>query len=239
MKKVISIFLALTVIICLLSLSVPAYAASKSIKSVVTSSKTWCDVGRENGGNTTEYKFTKNNKVTIINSDLAQTVKKTVKYKISKNKITFTYNMYSYKYKSTISMIDGSNLLKITTTSDDIKYVTLLDKGSFKQRSNTKVMKNFEDSSWKAPSLKKKFSSSENLVVDPADGTDINAYFDTSEDYIEFYGVTNTVNTIKLQNYDYQDVYIIEKTSSPNKMKIFIFKNGSNKYTTETWTKVK
>ena len=88
MKKVISIFLALTVIICSLSLSVPAYAASKSIKSVVTSSKTWCDVGRENGGNTTEYKFAKNNKVTIINSDLAETVKKTVKYKISKNENT-------------------------------------------------------------------------------------------------------------------------------------------------------
>lgn len=238
MKKVISIFLALTVIICSLSLSVPAYAASKSIKSVVTSSKTWCDVGRENGGNITEYKFTKNNKVTITNFDAAETIKKTVKYKISKNKITFTYNMYSYKYKSTVSMISGSNLLKINTISDDIKYVTLLDKGSFKQRSNTKVMKNFEDSSWKTPSMKKKFSSNENLVVDPSDDTDISAYFDTSDGYIEFYGITNTVNTIKLQSYDYQEVYIIEKTSSTNKMKVFIFKNGSNKYTTETWTKV-
>ena len=210
MKKVISIFLALTVIICSLSLSVPAYAASKSIKRVVTSSKTWCDVGRENGGNITEYKFSKNNKVTITNFDAAETIKKTVKYKISKNKI-----------------------------SDDIKYVTLLDKGSFKQRSNTKVMKNFEDSSWKTPSMKKKFSSNENLVVDPSDDTDISAYFDTSDGYIEFYGITNTVNTIKLQSYDYQEVYIIEKTSSSNKMKVFIFKNGSNKYTTETWTKVK
>ncbi len=239
MKKVISILLTLTVIICSVSFTVPAYAATKSIKSVINSSKTWCEVGIKNMGVLTSYKFGKNNKVTIIYSDLEKTTKKTVKYKISKNKIKFSYNMNSYKLKSTISTINGSNLLKATTITDDVKDVELLDKGSFRQRADTEVVTNFENSSWNAPSIKKEYPAAQKLIVEPFEDTSTNAYLDIPNRHINFYCVTNTVNTIKMQSKNLQDTYIIEKTSSPNKMKVFIFKNGGNKYATETWTKAK
>lgn len=238
-KRVISVFLSLTILICSISIGATAFAGTKSIKSVINSSKTWTDIGKDDDDLLTVYKFGKDKKVTVIVSNVAETRKRTVKYKISKNKIKFSYNLDSCMYNITLSIIEGSNLLKATQTTDDTKYVTLLDKGRFTQSADTKLMKNIGNSSWNAPSLKKKYSSFQKLVVYQLDGTYINGYIKTANGNISFYGVTNTRNTIKLQINENPDTYIIERMSNSNKLKVFIFKNASNKYTTETWTKIK
>lgn len=237
MKKLISTLLAIMVVICSLSVANVAFAASKNVKTVATSTKVWSEINRESSDCTFQYKFAKNKKVTVVITVNDRVTKKTVKYTVSKNVIKFSYKFNSLTHKCSITTINNSNLLKIVDTTKYGKYVTLIAKGNLTYGENTAIVSRLDNTYWSSPSLRKANPTFQCLVVHEFSDGAADCYIAVNHGGLDGWCLARTKDTAVFTYENSNDLYIIEKTSNPNKMNAFLFKNNGNKFTLEKWTR--